>query len=851
MHNKGTENPGPSVGWLMQMAWRDSRRNRSRLFLFISSIILGIAALVSVQSLSDNLRAEIDRQAAALVGADLVISGNKPFTTDISRLADSLGDRRSSQKSFPSMAIFMKTGGTRLVQIRALEGEYPFYGSLKVDPETAGRSFRNSRDVLVDKGLLMQFNGKVGDSLQLGMVVFRIAGALEFAPGQTGLTSAVAPVIFMPMRYLAETGLEQFGSRISHTRYIKFDRETDIPALVEIIEDRVEKAGFELTTIERQQEQTSRSFRDVGRFLSLIGFVALLLGCIGVASAIHVYIREKIGTIAILRCLGATSRQAFLIYLFQILAFGLMGATIGAMLGSGLQYWLPTLLKDILPVEVKPIISWSAIGQGIGIGVVISVLFALAPLLSIRRISPLNTLRMDYQSDNKGRWSNMTVYSLILLFVWGFSWLQIRKAIPSLFFTLAVVLSFLILAGFARLLMWFVRRYFPGGWPYVWRQGLANLYRPQNQTTVLLMSIGLGTALFCTVLFIQTILLDRVRLSTSGAQPNIVVFDIQEPQRDSLVALSRRQGLPVSGTVPIVTMRLTSLNRIDIEDLRKDSSLPMRPWLFNREYRVTYRDTLVASERITKGKWKGRWEEASGLPSVSVEEGLARRNGIKIGDTLTFDVQGVPLPTTVGSFRQVEWNRIQTNFLVLFPSGVLEKAPKFHVLVSRVDSPDQSARYQREVIKAFPNVSIIDLGLVLDVVSTLLEKIGFIIRFMAVYCMATGIVVLIASVLISKYQRIRESVLLRTIGAGRRQILSINAIEYFMLGALAAITGILLALLGSWILADQVFETIFRPEWTPVLLVFGGVCSLTVLIGMANSRQVVNRPPLEVLRDAS
>jgi putative ABC transport system permease protein len=537
--------------------------------------------------------------------------------------------------------------------------------------------------------------------------------------------------------------------------------------------------------------------------------------------------------------------------LFQILAFGTIGAAIGAMLGSGLQYWLPTLLKDILPVEVKPEVSWSAIGQGMGIGVVISLLFALAPLLSIRRVSPLNTLRMDYQSDDKGRWTNIMVYGLILLFVWGFSWLQIRKALPSLFFTLAVVVSFLTLAGFARLLMWVVRRFFPGGWPYVWRQGLANLHRPQNQTTVMLMSIGLGTALFCTVLFIQTILLDRVRLSTSGAQPNIVVFDIQESQRDSLVAFSRRQGLPVSGTVPIVTMRLTSLNRIDIERVRKDSSLPMRPWLFNREYRVTYRDTLVASERITKGEWKGRWEKASGLPAVSVEEGLAKRNGIRIGDTLTFDVQGAPMATVVGSFRQVEWNRIQTNFLVLFPSGVLEKAPKFHVLVSRVESPDQSARYQQAVIQAFPNVSIIDLGLVLDLVSTLLEKIGFIIRFMAVYCMATGVVVLIASVLISKYQRIRESVLLRTIGASRRQILSINAIEYFMLGALAALTGILLAMLGSWILAEQVFETVFRPEWGPVLLVFGGVCSLTVLIGMANSRQVVNRPPLEVLRDAS
>lgn len=833
------------------MAWRDSRRNRSRLFLFISSIILGIAALVSVQSLGDSLRTEIERQAAELVGADLVISGNKPLNEDIRKIADSLGDRRAAQKSFPSMALFIRSGGARLVQVRALEGDFPFYGQLKTIPASAGRSFRNRQEVLVDKGLLLQFNGKVGDSVQLGMTVFRIAGLLESAPGQTGLTSAVAPVIFMPMQYLPGTGLEQFGSRINHSRYIKFDRKTNMADLAERIEDRIEGAGFELTTIERQQEQTSRSFRDVGRFLSLIGFVALLLGCIGVASAIHVYIREKIGTIAILRCLGATSRQAFLIYLFQILAFGGLGSLVGALLGSALQFYLPVLLKDILPVSVEARISWQAIASGLGLGLIISLLFALAPLLSIRRISPLNTLRMDFQADKGDRLTSLLVYLLMLAFIWGFSWLQIRQVLGSLYFTLAVVVAFLVLAGFARLLMWAVKRFFPGGWPYVWRQGLANLYRPQNQTLVLLMSIGLGTALFCTVLFIQTILLDRVSLSTSGSQPNIVVFDIQESQRDSIVAISKREGLAVSGTVPIVTMRLTSVNRINIDSLRRDTSLPMRPWLFNREYRVTYRDTLVASERIKKGEWTGAWRDKSQHPKISVEEGLAKRNGIKIGDTLTFDVQGAPMATIVGSLRQVEWNRIQTNFLVLFPAGVLEKAPKFHVLVSRVGSQEYSARYQQAVVKAFPNVSIIDLGLVLDVVSALLDKIGFVIRFMALYCMATGIVVLIASVLISKYQRMRESVLLRTIGAGRRQILAITAIEYFMLGALAALTGILLAMGGSWILAEQVFETAFRPEWLPVIGVFTGVCLLTVGIGMANSRQVVNRPPLEVLRDAS
>ncbi len=274
--------------WLFSMAWRDSRRNRSRLFLFISSIILGIAALVSIYALGDSLRNEIDRQAAELIGADMEISDNKPFPLPMQKLADSLGDRRSEQRSFPSMGLFTKNGGTRLVQVRALSGEFPYYGKLKTNPEAAGLLFREHQEALVDKSLLMQFDAVVGDSIKLGAVRFRIAGSLESVPGQTGITSAVAPVIYIPMQFLPQTQLEQKGSRINYSYFIKYDKPFDIEKIVKKVEPRLEEQGLELDTIESQKEQTARSFRDVCKFLSLVGFIALLLGCIGVASAIHV-----------------------------------------------------------------------------------------------------------------------------------------------------------------------------------------------------------------------------------------------------------------------------------------------------------------------------------------------------------------------------------------------------------------------------------------------------------------------------------------------------------------------------------------------------------------------------------
>ena len=841
---------GLQFPWLLKMAWRDSRRNRSRLFLFISSIILGIAAMVAIYSLGDNMSDEIDRQAAALLGADLEISSNKQVSPAIRKMADSLGDRRSEQQSFTSMIWFSKNEGTRLVQVRALSGEFPYYGALETVPASAGRLFRKEQAALVDQTVMLQFNAKVGDTVKLGNLHFVIAGALVSAPGQTGLSASVAPVVYIPLQYLEQTGLSQKGSRISYGFYYKFDKAVNMDELVNTIKPRLETEGLNYDTVESQKEDTVRSLRDLTQFLALISFIALLLGCIGVASAIHIYVREKINSVAILRCLGARGRQAFLIYLVQIVVIGFVGSVAGAVLGTIIQQFLPYALKDFLPVAITTELSWKAIGQGLLLGLVISFLFALLPLISIRNVSPLNTLRLSFQSlslfKDPVKW---LVYLAILVFIFGFSYIQLKGVQQAIFFSLGVLIAFLILVGIAALLMWAVRRFFPDAWSYLWRQGLANLFRPNNQTTILIVAIGLGTAFICTMFSVQSILLNRVMLSASGNQSNTVLFDIQPVQKDSVIALARQQGLSVDGSVPIVNMRLEKVNSITVETLQKDSSIDMHQWIFDREYRVTFRDSITSTEKITKGKWTGSVDPSSGAIFISLEERFAKNNSIDIGDTMLFNVQGSVIPTIVGSLRAVDWNRIQTNFLVVFPTGVLEEAPQFHVVMTRIPTKEVSARFQQLMVQRFPNVSIIDLTLVLSIVDQLLDKVGFVIRFMAGFSIFTGLIVLIASVLISKYQRIQESVLLRTLGASRKQIFYITALEYFFLGALAAATGIVLSLGISWMLARFVFETAFNIQWLPLLIVFICICLLTVFIGLVNSRAVVRRPPLEILRE--
>lgn len=839
-----------NIPWLLKMAWRDSRRNRSRLLLFISSIILGIAALVAIYSLRDNLREELDRQAASLLGADLEISSNKKMSDSIVQLVSSFSNKRSEERSFTSMIYFPKGGGSKLIQVRALGGEFPYYGELETLPAPAGQTFRTGQTAVIEETLLLQFAAQVGDSVRIGNSSFIIAGRLQGAPGQTGLFASVAPIVYIPLTNLEATGLSQKGSRINYKYYFKFKDDDKVDEVVNDIKPQLEREAINYETVNSQREDTNRSMNDLTEFLALTSFIALLLGCIGVASAIHIYVKEKINSIAILRCLGTQGAQAFIIYLVQIVVIGAIGSIIGAILGTIIQQFLPVLLKDFLPVTIDSAISIKAITQGILLGIIISFLFALLPLISIRNVSPLNTLRLTVQPlssyKDVAKW---IVYGLILLFIFSFSWLQLDSVGQAVIFSIGILIAFAVLYGIALLLMWSVRKFFPDSWPYIGRQGLANLFRPNNQTTTLIVAIGLGTAFICILFSIQTILLNRVSLSASGNQPNTVLFDIQPGQREEVMALARQNGLPVSGSVPIVNMRLESINSITPEILANDSTIKMQKWVFSREYRVTFRDTLSDSEKLAKGKWVGSADPNSGATFISVEEGFAKRNSIKIGDTMNFNVQGSLIPTVVGSLREVDWNRIQTNFLVIFPTGVLEEAPQFHVLLTRVANKEASASFQQKVVQQFPNVSVIDLSLVLSVLDKLLDKIGFVVRFMAGFSIITGLVVLIASVLISKYQRIQESVLLRTIGASRKQIFYITALEYFFLGALAAATGILLSIISSWLLAKYVFETSFTPEWTSLMIVFLAISVLTVIIGLLNSRSVVNRPPLEILRE--
>ncbi len=842
--------PATPIRWLFQMAWRDSRRSRARLLLFVSSIIIGIAALVAINSFSENLQKDIQSEAKTLLGADLVLQGNQPAPPPLAHWASQLEGQKARSLYFASMAYFPRSGDTRLSQIRVLEGNFPFYGKIATEPADAYLSFHNKQAALVDKTLMMQFGLAIGDSVRVGELNFTIEGQLNASPGRAGIAASIAPAIYIPMKYLEATELVKPGSRVFYQYYYTLPDTTDMEAMLSRADSLLEKHSFRAETVESRKENVREAFGNVANFLNLVGFIALLLGCIGVASAVHIYIKGKIKTVAVLRCLGASGRQAFLIYLIQIIFFSAIGSVLGALLGSALQLAIPAILSDFLPIEkVSSDISGFALGQGILTGLLVATLFALLPLLSIRHTSPLLSLRAQVEPPKNNRdpvrW---LVLGGIAAFVCLFSYWQTGEGWEAFFFSVGIGLALLLLAGLAKLVVWSVRRFFPSQWSYVWRQSIANLYRPNNQTLTLIVSIGLGTALISTLFFVQDLLLNQVQLSGSGEQPNMILFDIQPSQKEEVAQLVTKHRMPLRQQVPIITMRLDNIDGIDKMAYLKDTSLDIREWVYNREYRVTYRDTLIDSEEIVEGVWHTEKADADSKVYVSLEEGFAESMNASPGTRLTFNVQGALVETEVGSIRKVNWNRLQTNFFVLFPTGVLEDAPQFDVIVSRVSSAEQSAGFQRELVRSFPNVSVIDLGQILKSIDEVLSKVSFVIRFMALFSILTGLLVLISSVVLSKYQRIRESVLLRTIGASRRQILQINALEYLMLGLLATLTGIILAIIASWALAFFSFHVPYLPRFWPALVTLLAITSIILFIGLMNSRQVVNKPPLEVLR---
>jgi putative ABC transport system permease protein len=577
-----------------------------------------------------------------------------------------------------------------------------------------------------------------------------------------------------------------------------------------------------------------------------------------VASGVRAFVARKIDTVAVLRCLGATSGQVLSIYVAQAAVMGLAGAAFGAALGVAIQFGLPLVLTEILPIDVQVTLVPGAVLTGVAVGGWIALIFALRPLLALRNVSPLQTLRRDTDADVlRMRWTDaprIAVNVAMVLSVVLIALARAQTARQAIAMSGATGVAILALTASAAFLSWAARKGLRTRWPYVVRQGVANLYRPGNQTRAVTLALGFGAFLVSTLYLVQNNLLRRFTTAAAESRGNVIFFDVQQDQEAGLDSIVRNNGHQVVAVAPVVTMRIAAINGKKVSDMKPvpRGKQGRASWALRREFRSTFRDKPAASETIVAGKWFSArtLKAAADTGEISLEDGIAKELEVKLGDVIAWNVQGVEIPTRITSLRKVVWTRFEPNFFVVFPPPILQAAPKQYLLLAQVKDPEAVTLLQREVVNRFSNISSIDLTAIKRTVDRIVEKVSLAIRFMALFSLAVAVPVLFSAVSATRRARVREGVLLKTLGATRGQIARILLAEYSLLGVLGGLTGMLLSIAGGWAVVRYIFKTPFAPSLVPIAGIAVAVVGLTLLIGLLAGRDVFRETPIAALREA-
>ncbi len=847
----------------LRLALREGRHGLRRVGVYMGSITLGVAALVSIHSFRSDVARSVQAQADVLLGADVRLSANRPFPDSVSRVVDSLSESGvdvSRVTTVMSMVLAPSSGDVRLLQVRAVQGGFPFYGKMKTTPVGAWAALRAGKTVLVDPAVLTQLRTHVGDSLAIGHAHLRIAGTVEDAPTDLGYETAIGPRVYVTRSDLDRAGLLGFGSLARYAIYLRMPDASARQALSARYDVAFRAADVRITFAKEQADRLARSVRFLGRFLGLVGLAALLLGGIGVGSAIHVYIRERRPGVAILRCLGADQWTVFLAYVVQAATLGFVGSALGVVTGLVLQRVLPVALSAALPVPVHPRFSPLAAAAGLGVGLWVALIFALIPLLQVRDVPPLQALRQDFEAS-RHRWdvARVMAWGALAASVAVLCVMEAPDRRMGLGFAggLAVTIGVLGAAawGLARL----TRRFFPTWATYPVRQGVSNLFRPQNQTLAVTLALGFGAFVVGTILEVQSNLLEDLTVTVSRSRPNVLLFDVQKAQKDSVLRLLPASARADAQTSPIVPGRIVSVNGRSVTELQGDTAGGRRPrgWALRRIYRNTYRAHLGPAETLLSGRWwdgtpgtrDGRQVDAHGLVRVSLEEGIARDLHVGLGDRITWNVSGVDIRSIVTSIRSVDWARLQPNFFAVFQPGSLDDAPQTFVVLARIPDAAERATLQRALVRRFPNVSALDFSRVRAAIDAVLGRVRQAVTFLGLFSGLAGVLVLLGALATSRVQRVREGALLRTLGARRRQVLVVLLSEYLALGTLATTSGLVLAWVAAAVVVPRAFGLRFTTHLGLLGLVWLLVTGVTVAVGLLGSRGLLRRTPLAVLRE--
>jgi putative ABC transport system permease protein len=841
------------------IGWRDLRSAPGKFAFVVLSVAVGVAALVGVRGFSDSFRRTLSTEARSLMAGDLSARlFHEPTAEEkgrIAAIAQPGGIRTTWVTETVSMASVSSDPVPLLVSLKAVDpAEYPFYGTAELEPAMSLKQALDGDSAVVAEEFLIRLNARVGQTLRLGGSVFRIAAVLKQEPDRLTGGSGLGPRVMISQAALGRTGLLAPGSRASQRLLLALPAKADLAALRKKVETALPDA--QVMDFREGNPGLNKGLDNATAILSLICLVAMVLGAIGVAMAMHAHLEQRMDMLAILKAVGASSGDLLRIFLLQTLGLGLVGGLLGVAAGVGVMAALPAVFGNLLPVHATLQVPWQSIAAGLGTGLLTTLLFCLPPLLDVRGVRPVLVLRrlVEQGPDGIGGWFarwwarrlQLGVSVVVIAALGGIAWALSDSAKVGAWFAglfVAALVVLLLLAAVALRALRFLLNRARLRLPSFLRHGLSNLYRPGNQSAAVLAALGTGVMLILTVYLMQAALLHDLRETASPKLPNIFLIDVTTDEVAGVKEFFARQpGMSQAlNLIPVVTGRFVSLNGKPLEQL-KEQHFPKR-MLENAE--LSWADTVQAGDKVTQGKW---WTD-TGAAELAVNEGVAQRLHLNVGSTVELEVGGAVRKLKVAAVYRADGQHLGARVNFILPSGQLKDEPATWYGGAHID-PKQVAAMERALFAAYPTVTVINLADVLARIESVVDQITFVVRFLAGFSILAGLMILASSIASTRFRRMQEAVVLKTLGATRMRIVRTFSVEFSVLGLLAGSVGVVFANLLTRVLFHLFkLEVAFQVSWTATLIALAGTAVLATATGWIASYRILGLRPLEVLRE--
>lgn len=844
------------------IGWRDLKSAPGKFAFVVLSVAVGVAALVGVRGFSESFRTTLTTEAQSLMAGDLSARiFRQPNANETQKLA-------ALEKSLPgsditwvtetvSMASVPPDPVPILVTLKTVDpAKYPFYGAAQLQPAMSLQQALSGDNAVVAEEFLIRLNAHVGQSLRLGGKSFKIIAVLSQEPDRISAGAGMGPRVMVSRASLESTGLFALGSRAAQRMLIKIPQKAETASVRKEVESILPDA--QVVDFKEGNPALSQGLENATAILSLICLVAMVLGAIGVAMAMHAHLEQRMDMLAILKAMGAQSSDLLRIFLLQTMAIGLVGALIGVAGGAAVMEALPAVFGKLLPVHTVLRFPWRAVGAGLGTGLLTTLLFCLPPLLDVRTVRPILVLRrLVEQGPGTARewfarwWSRrlqLGIAGLVVAALGGIAW-ALSDSVKvggwfALLFTIALLVLLLLAAVALRALRFILNRV-RLRLPSSLRHGLANLYRPGNQSAAVLASLGTGVMLILAVYLMQSTLLREIRETASPKLPNVFLIDITSDEVDGIRSFFQHQPgvtqqLDLIGGVQGRFIALNGKRLDQMPEQMKEQHFPRR-MLENAE--LSWADTPPAGDKITQGKW---WSDAN-ASEIAIGEGTAQRLHLGVGSTVDLEVGGRIRILKVSALYKADGQHLAARIAFTLPSGQLKGEPATWYGGAHIDTR-QVSQMERALFAAYPTVTVINIADVLDRIESVVDQITFVVRFLAGFSILAGLMILASSIASARFRRMREAVVLKTLGATRMRIVRTFSVEFSVLGLLAGSVGVVFANILTRVLLHRL-EIGFRIDWLATLAALVGTAVLATATGWIASYRILGLRPLEVLRE--